>query len=358
MLLAMALTASADNYRGNLNKKITWEIKDSTLYISGTGAMPSYTPPSLQSIPWNAEKRARLIPEIVIGEGITEIGNYAFGYLGEVTNSIHSKDFDINFASIKYPNLRYVSLPSTLVLIGRNAFSKTNIKAINLPDGLKGIGFGAFSNTDLRAVTLPSDLKKLGGEAFSGCPNLQAVDLNNAAIGLSAGLFFDCFKLRMILHTGNVKSIKPSTFNATIFAQFPLEELLQMFHTDGLENYIAINMEGQIPADASEENIAAIRQTLCDEFYVKEAKNATAMFNLDDIRPGDYNPETGTMSLHSVCNGSFILKLTPEQARYLADNWSELRDVIQPTFHLGNGRVELQFIALDINNDNIIGSIL
>ena len=285
-LLAVSLYGTAESVSGKLNNRIAWELKDSTLYVRGTGAMPSYTPTSLQSIPWTEEKMAGLLARVVIEEGITEIGNYAFGYLGEVTNSIHAKNFDLNSTSIKYPNLRHVSLPSSLKRIGRNAFSKINIKAIDLPEGLVEIGFGAFSNTDLRAVTLPAGLKKLGGETFSGCPNLQAVDLNDAAIDLSAGLFFDCFKLRMILHTLRVKSIKPSTFNATIFAQFSPEELLDMFHTDGLENYLKINMEGQIPADATEETIANIRQMICDEFYVKEAKNATTMFNLDDLRPG------------------------------------------------------------------------
>lgn len=358
LIVVAALAGVAQTLSGRLNKRIDWELRDSVLYISGSGAMPSYTPTSLQSIPWTDEKVARKIAKVVVGEGITEVGNYSFGYLSEVVNSIHMKGFGIKSASIKYPNLRYVSLPSSLQRIGRNAFSKTLLRSVELPEGLKEIGFGAFSNTDLRAVKLPSGLKNLGGEAFSGCNNLQAADLNYAAIGLSAGLFFDCDKLRMILHTGNVKSIKPSTFNATIFAQFPTEELLNMFHTDGIENYLKINMDGDIPEGATEEQVAAIRQMLTDEFYVKEAKNATVIFNLDEIFPGDYKPETGVQTLHSTLHGSFIMKLTPEQAKFLADNWSTLREEIKPTFRPSNGRVELQFISLKIKNESVIGSIL
>lgn len=351
----------AGSYHGSVNKRISWELRDSVLYVTGTGAMPSYTSTSVRQIPWTDEKIAREIVSIEIGEGITEIGNYAFGFLAEV-REVRAESERYTDASeratVKYYKLRSVSLPATLTRIGRNAFSKTPVEAIRIPEGVTEIGFGAFSNTALRAVKLPAGLKKLGAEAFSGCNNLQCADLNNASIGLGAGLFFDCDKLRMLLHTQNVKSVQPSTFNATIFAQFPEEELLNMFHSDGLEQYIAMNQQENLPDNATEEQQRAVRQALIDVFFVREAKNATVMFNLDLITPEYYNEATGTLTLETVNHGKILLTLQPDEAARVIKNWPDLRELLQPTFHPRDGRVELQFVSLPLEENTIIGSLI
>ncbi|MDE6144731.1 MAG: leucine-rich repeat domain-containing protein, partial [Muribaculaceae bacterium] len=135
----------------------------------------SYTTTSMARIPWTEDKIARAIVRIEIGEGITEVGNYAFGCLTEVRDTRTESERYTNEsdnASIKYYKLRSIKLPSTLKKIGRNAFSKINIKAISLPEGLTEIGYGAFTNCDLRSIKLPSSLRKLGAETFTGCSNL------------------------------------------------------------------------------------------------------------------------------------------------------------------------------------------
>ncbi len=326
---------------GKVNKNITWELTDSVLHIRGTGPMTSYTPTSFKQIPWLDDQVARGINAIVIEEGITEVGNYAFGFLSEIKETRTEADRYSEAAKIptvKYYKVRSLSLPSTLRKIGKNAFSKLPITSVRLPEGLKEIGFGAFSDTDLLSAILPAGLEKLGAEAFSGCDFMQAVDLNDAKIDLRAGAFFDCSKLRMILHPARVKSIQPSTFNATIFQQFTPEYLLSMFQTDGLENYIAANLAD----DASEES----RLAVIDQFYVNEAKNATVLFNLDDFSLSPYNPDHQQATLHSTNHGDFLLTLTPDQYSALEKNLTP--DTLRPTYHPADGRVHLQFITLTL----------
>lgn len=354
------LSLVASNPHGTVNKNIIWELRDSVLYVTGTGAIPSYTTTSRRSIPWSDPKIADQIARVEISEGITAIGDFAFGFISHDVDTQEELDKYriVGDNSVdKHYKLRNISLPSTLKKIGRNAFSRINIKAIDFPEGLQEIGYGAFSNSDLRSVCLPAGLRKLGAEAFAGCDNLQCVDINGAAVGLGAGVFFDCNKLRMILHPTHVKSIAPSAFNATLFYQFPEAELLSMFRSDGLENYVASYLGGSNVAEsASPEVVAARRQAAIDEFYVNEAKNATVMFNLDDIRLGTFNPDASTTILSAVNHGDILLSLTPGQYETLAADWARLREAIRPTFRPANGRVELQFVTVPVGEVEIIGS--
>ncbi len=360
-LLALCVPAlHAENPHGKVNKNITWELRDSVLYITGTGPMPSYTTTSRRSIPWSDSKIAGKIARVEISEGITSIGDFSFGFISDDVETQEELD---KYRKVgddpagKNFKLREISLPSTLKKIGRNAFSRINIKAINLPEGLLEIGYGAFSNSDLHSVCLPAGLRKLGAEVFTGCTNLQCIDINGAAVKLGQGAFFDCEKLRMILHPSQIKSIAPSAFNATLFYQFPEEELLSMFRSDGLENFISSYLDDpDAPVADSPEVIAARRQAAIDEFYVKEAKNATVMFNLDDIKLGKFSPDASTVILSAVNHGDILLTLTPLQYETLAAGWATLREAIRPTFRPANGRVELAYVTIPIGGEELIGS--
>lgn len=361
VLLAFSVSALlAENPHGKINKNISWELRDSVLYITGTGAMPSYTTTSRRSIPWSDRKLAGQIARVEIGEGITSVGDFTFGFVTDdvetqaeldkyrtVGDDLAGKDF----------KLRGISLPSTLKKIGRNAFARINIKAISFPEGLEEIGYAAFTNSDLHSVCLPSGLRKLGAEVFAGCNNLQCVDINGAAVKLGEGVFFDCNKLRMILHPSRIKSVAPSAFNATLFSQFSEEDLLSMFRSDGLESYISTYLEdsGSSVFDTPE-ILAARRQAAIDEFYVKEAKNATVMFNLDDVRLGAFDPNASTTILSAVNYGDILLSLSPEQYEILSTKWPTWREAMRPTFRPVNGHVELMYVTIPIGDEELIGS--
>ena len=79
---------------------------------------------------------------IVVGEGVTELSNYAFHSCKEAKS---------------------VTLPSTLKRIGNAALeSCSSLTSIQLPEGLTYIGDGAFSAVPLEAITLPEGLEYLG----------------------------------------------------------------------------------------------------------------------------------------------------------------------------------------------------
>jgi len=74
---------------------------------------------------------------------------------------------DNAFNNIKFSSVEIVSLPSSLMQIGKKAFYNfTSLKSINLPAGLEYIGDFAFANTKLTDLTIPKSVNKIGVGTF------------------------------------------------------------------------------------------------------------------------------------------------------------------------------------------------
>lgn len=90
-----------------------------------------------------------VIPEVIDGYTITGIGNYAFT--------------DVN-------GLTKVTLPSTLKVIGKHAFSYTGLQEIEIPDGVFNIGPNAFRECySLTKATIPASVTNITSSAFRDC---------------------------------------------------------------------------------------------------------------------------------------------------------------------------------------------
>ena len=131
---------------------VDYEISGTTLTIKGEGPMEDYT--DWGECPWYEDFDA--ITEIVIEEGITHIGDYAFEDAKEVTS---------------------VTLPSTLKSIGIRAFAyMSSLTEINIPATVTTIGDCAFVQCfALTSVTFnsPTPPEFYGTDFFSDCENLR-----------------------------------------------------------------------------------------------------------------------------------------------------------------------------------------
>ena len=84
------ITVSADEVdSGTCGENATWSLdSDGTLTISGSGAMNDF---EWSTKPWHQYRNS--ITKIVVGEGITNISDYAFASLNKVTSvSISTSD--------------------------------------------------------------------------------------------------------------------------------------------------------------------------------------------------------------------------------------------------------------------------
>lgn len=364
MMLLAAMSAGAQvPTSGKLSETVSWTLTDSVLTISGTGKTPSYNTTSIEHLPWQDPKMAAMVKKIVVSEGITEIGNYLFGSRAYV-NSARSQKGNAYYAESTsqrtplFMNVREIELPSTLQRIGNHAFVRMPISHIRFPEGLTEINAGAFSNCSLVMVILPESIERLGPEAFGSCSLLRAIDFRNRPLKLSNGLLFGAESLRLLMHTSKIKSIEPSTFNASPLGVYNDETIMEMLHEDGIEHLRGTMMTDRKSFDGTDEEYAALEQSVNDIFYQREAANATSLFALDRLTPQPYDAEQGTLKINTVHHGTLLLTLTADEAAALNLRWKGIRRTAQPVYHPDNGRVELQSVTFNIGDRQLSAAII
>lgn len=119
------------------------------------------------------------VTEIIIEEGITGIGEYAFE---------------------GYTNLKKVTIPSTVKVIRQNAFRNcTSLTNIKLPDNITEIESGAFEDcTSLKTIRLPANLETIPLWGFRGCTSLETVEIPDGVTEIGSSAFRNCRELRKI----------------------------------------------------------------------------------------------------------------------------------------------------------------
>ena len=150
----------------------TWTLYDTTLTITGNGAMANYNSTSNLS-PWGTN-----ITEVVIENGVTSIGTYAF---------------------YKCTALKSISIPSSLKSIGSNAFEYCkSLPGILIPEGVASIGSNAFYNcSKINEVILPDSLVSIGDDAFALC-NFTGITIPQNVSSIGEGTFGYCSVLTSI----------------------------------------------------------------------------------------------------------------------------------------------------------------
>ncbi len=177
---------------GTCGTNATWTYNTETgaLIISGTGAISNYK--SAQTRPW--EKYEGDIKSIVINNGITKIGNYAFD----------------NFGS-----LIYVSISDSVTEIGSNVFRYcTNLRSVVIPDRVNTLNYSAFEGCkNLIYVTLSNSISYIQDTTFKGCSSLTHVTIPDSVYYVNASAFSGCTSLKSVTIGKNVGTIYNNAFN-------------------------------------------------------------------------------------------------------------------------------------------------
>lgn len=191
------------------NDAIEWKFyEDGTLILSGSGDMDDYF---LYGAPWyayNSENNFNSdIKKVIIGDGITSIGNYAFTECSNL-ESVFLSDSVTSIGGSSFSNctsLTQINLSNNLSEIGPGAFEKCE-KLLNIvfPQTLKSIGSAAFYNCSaLSSIVFPNNLQSIGQDAFHGCSNIEG-EINIPATVKEIGsiayrnVFDDCYKITAI----------------------------------------------------------------------------------------------------------------------------------------------------------------
>ena len=241
------------------NKEVSeWDFKNKTLTISSNNVMKNYNG---SNMPWYKYKGE--IEQVVIGSGVTTIGDYAFSNL---------------------TNLRKVYFNNNLKKIGKYAFSNTNIEYIVLPDTVSEIGEYAFSNNNsMKVLVLSNNLVNIPANLARNSKNLETVIFGSNTKTAGEASFYGCNLVKLVVPN---KSF-------TVGAKF-------------IDTYNKVGLDIWGP-----ESLRSYAESFSNVYY----------FSIDKYRPIVYgNKETYTVEfddLHYGSSGNFVIKtLTNSNATF------------------------------------------
>ena len=158
-LLAFSAAAESAAASGICGENLTWTLDAAgTLTVSGTGAMEDYH--ICNDMPWYQSRDS--IKAVVIENGVTTIGEYAFSDCSSLTS---------------------ITIPESVTTIGEYAFSDcSSLTSITIPESVTTIGDSAFNGcTCLTGITIPKSVTAIGKYAFDRCGSLKDVSITDLA---------------------------------------------------------------------------------------------------------------------------------------------------------------------------------
>ena len=180
----------------------------------------------------NGSGTYELVINLVIPDGVTSIGSYAFYSCDNLTSvtipnsvtSIGSYAFynctSLTSIIVDENNANYKDIDGNLYtkdgkILIQYAIGKTD-KSVIIPDSVTSIGSGAFYNCySLTSVTIPDSVTSVGSSAFCWCTSLTSVTIGNSVTSISSYAFEYCTSLTSVTIGDSVTSIGVSAFYNT-----------------------------------------------------------------------------------------------------------------------------------------------
>lgn len=194
--------------------------KDRTRLISYNSTETTFTVPSsvkeISAFAF-ADAVGQTLTAVTLPEGITTLGNAAFGWCNKLTS---------------------VNLPSSITSMGEQVFDYCSmLNAIEIPEGITELKRESFYNCKaLKDVKLPSTLQKIGQSAFASCSALDTISLPAGVNSIGQRAFAMCNKLLAI----TCNATTPAKLSAAATAIFSSNTLIKgRLHVpqDALEAY-------------------------------------------------------------------------------------------------------------------------
>lgn len=189
---------------------VFYKLNGTELHIWGDGAMKTFGSWSNKS-PWYGDGAG--VTSVVIDNGVTSIGGYAFMNCTSLNNvTIPESVVSIEYYAFYGTGLTDVTVPNGVTSIGFDAFKDcSNLASVSLPNSLTELGSAAFARTALTNVTIPSGVTEIKDELFWNCKQLTNVTLPTGltTIGKEA---FRGTALGAVTLPDTVSTIKESAF--------------------------------------------------------------------------------------------------------------------------------------------------
>ena len=258
------------------NLSCSYDESTNTLTVTGTGGMYQFL--TYLETPWS--RYYYDIKKIVIGEGVTEIGQNAFMYTSALTE---------------------ISLPSTLRTIGNSAFVDTALTSITLPEGLETIGGYAFEYADeLTSLTIPGTVTSIGNYALSGAfsPLASAENVLTVCEGVTSipAQFANGSNLKKVILPASVTEIDSGAFSycyslLEITVPNPACAVSDSETTLGVDTTTILGYEGSTAQDYANRytrTFTPIKQTLTEAGVQVSLSKTSFAYTGSAVKVGSY----------------------------------------------------------------------
>ncbi|MBQ8015477.1 MAG: leucine-rich repeat protein [Clostridia bacterium] len=254
------------------NKVNCFSVSQDNMYYCSdeSGVIFSKDSTELISYPCNNATAGYIIPD-----NVTSVGDYAF------FEAIH---------------LVEISIPNTVVEIGKQTFATTGLTNVEIPESVRNIGEYAFAMCkDLSKITLNEGLTCINEETFAGCYNLLNIVIPEGVTSIKDYAFASCFGVEYIHIPSSVISIGKENVISNSEKAKIIEEAKMMLENASEEELKAYAMSG-----LTKENVARWKPTtiICsdtDNCYAKTYAEVFGVeFKLCDNNHASESPEEPT----------------------------------------------------------------
>ena len=176
---------------------------------------------------WN--KAGEVLTSIEIPTGIENINTYidyynGMEYVSKINNIILNEglisigratnNYDSTNGGFRNANITEIKLPSTLKVIGADAFSKAQLTKLEIPEGVKDIGAGAFKSSVLTKLELPQTIETIGSNSFRNS-QLKELEIPDSVKSIGEGAFYYSTLETLVLNEG-LERIGNATLTNTV----------------------------------------------------------------------------------------------------------------------------------------------
>lgn len=271
---------------GSCGEKLTWTYYQSTktLTISGTGDMSDYDESVVNGgyvAPWRRQINTQNIQNVMISDGVTSIGDFAF-YLCDKINNITISDSVTSIGDNAFlwcDSLPEVKIPNSVTHIGERAFSNcTALTSITIPGSVTDIGDYAFYDcSDITAITFSEGVKNIGESAFGSCSSITKITIPDSVTSIGVWAFNGCSALKNITLSDGITNIGYQAFYNTGYYNADGEESNWENNTLYIGNYL-------IEVNAQKLNNGILNGEIPSEYIIKPGTKTIADMAFTDCK--------------------------------------------------------------------------
>lgn len=248
----------------------TEEPLSETVWADGD-SIPKYTIVDGRVVADQAYYRDASLGEVILPDGITEIGQFSFARSSLTEIQIPEGVTDISYGAFYHcDSLAEVTLPETLINVEPKAFAKTGwvenfLQGDGEEDFLISGGVLVAYRGDSAEVTVPDGVRSIAAEAFAGHSEISSVSFPDSLRVIGEAAFEDCAGLREIQLNQGLEQIKDRAFRGTACGSVVIPATVKQLGLKAFEGMETV-CEGEAPAVSYETSAtrlsnAAYRET-------------------------------------------------------------------------------------------------